>query len=241
MSKIKLYFSILILLEVCFSSCTMEKRIYSPGYHVEWKNGNRIFGKKELVPDISREQIELNKLEAIEQSEKVSYMIDNSNEVIDQYIIASVNNESIILDKKGKNNFSTIQKNNNYQEVIINSSIKSDFKNGVKTFSENSDQEPRNNKFGLISFISAILSIVFIGILPSLLLGAISLRQFKRNPEKYKNKWMAIVGVVVGYIGCSYGILLSLGLTFFWGGPVWLILGGICLIDIIVSTIIIIK
>jgi hypothetical protein len=248
MSKIKLYSSILILLSLCFSSCSMEKRIYSPGYHVEWGNGNGngngIFGNKELVSGISSEQIELNKLEVIEQSEKASHMVDNSNEAIDQNIIASVNNESIVLDTKEKNNFSGIQKkDNNYQEVTINSSIKSDFKSGIKTFSENSDQEPKINTLGLISFISAFLPLVFlpliiVGILPSLLLGAISLRQFKRNPEKYKYKWMATFGVIVGYIGCSLGILLSLVAVLF-GEPIWLILGGICFINIIVSTYII--
>jgi|GEM_PF-2138447 len=238
MSKIKFYFSTLLLLVLCFSSCTTEKKFYSSGYHVDWNNSNRILVKKELINDSSRDHTELNKLASFEQSEIESYFVNNSTTKFDQNVIASVDNESVILAKKELINLATIQqREENKQEVTINSSIKSD----IKTITKNPDEEPKTNTLALISFISAILSlVVYVGIIPSLLLGAIALRQFKRNPEKYKNKWMAKVGVLVGYIGCSLGILASLALAMF-GGPIWLILGGLCAINIIVSTVIILR
>ncbi len=241
MSKFKLNFLTILLVVLCFSSCTMEKRIYSSGYHIEWKNGNRILAKKEFENDKRREQTELNKVVTIEQSEMAGYMVKNTSTTIDQNIIASVDNELIFLAKKETINFTTIQKRDiNNQQVTINSSIKSEFKNEIKTFLKNSDEKPKINTIGLISFISAILAFFIIPAILSLFLGAKALRQFKRNPEKNKGKWMAKVGVVVGYIGCAYGILISLAAAIF-GGAVWLILGIICLIDIIVSTDILIK
>ena len=195
MFKIKFYFFTLLFLVLCFSSCTMEKRIYSSGFHIEWNSNNRNLVKKKSEHHTNGRHKKQKKLGPLEQSNTPNY---NSNEEMDLTVTASLDDKSIVLVNREIINLATIQDSKSNKQVIsINSSIKSDFKSGIKTFSENSDQEPKINTLGLISFISAFLSLVFlpfafVGILPSLLLGEISLRQFKRNPEKYKYKWRAI-------------------------------------------------
>lgn len=51
---------------------------------------------------------------------------------------------------------------------------------------------------------------------------------------------MPIIGVVIGYIGCGIGILISF-VAAIWGGPVWLILGAVFLAIIIASSIIMLS
>lgn len=56
------------------------------------------------------------------------------------------------------------------------------------------------NVLALISFISSILGFIPIFGIAAVILGAISLNQISRAPQKYKNRWMAIFGLVAGGI-----------------------------------------
>jgi hypothetical protein len=222
----------------------MEKRIYSSGFHIEWNSNNRILVKKKSE-NINGRHKKLKKLGPPEQSNTPNY---NSNEEMDLTVTASLDNESIVLVNRETINLATIQDSkSNKQEISINSSIKSDIKNETIKIPKDSDPVPEANTLSLLSFIIAILSIVFISIggiaafllaLIALPLGAIALRQFRRNPEKYKNKWLAIAGVIVGYVGSFVCVLLALFLSAYLGSFVFLIPAGLFLIDIIVSTVI---
>ena len=199
MLKIKFYFFTLLFLVLCFSSCTMEKRIYSSGFHIEWNSNNRILVKKKSE-NINGRHKKQKKLEPPEQSNTPNY---NSNEEMDLTVTASLDNESIVLVNRETINLATIQDSkSNKQEISINSSIKSDIKNETIKIPKDSDPVPEANTLSLVSFISAILSIIAlitfssalvggIGILLAIIslpLGAIAIRQFRRNPEKYRNK-----------------------------------------------------
>ena len=91
----KFYFSTLLLLVLCFSSCTMEKRIYSSGYHIEWANGNRNLVNKELENDNSKDQPELKNHESLQQSEiglNSMNLVEDSEEFFNE--TKSIENES---------------------------------------------------------------------------------------------------------------------------------------------------
>ena len=235
MSKIKVYIFPLLFLVLLFSSCTMEKRIYSSGYHTEWNRRNKTFVKKELGNNNIKQQAEQNKTVSIKQSNTLRSSKRNTTVIDNKTGFAE--SQSITLEKLKTTNLSRIKKHeSNNPETIIKPLTKTNFDNKFEPPILNSNEEPTTNTLALISFISAMLAILYVGILPSLLLGVIAQRQINKNPEKYKNTWMAKVAILVGYIGCGVGILFSLAAAIF-GGPVWLILGGLCLIDIIISTI----
>ena len=108
---------VIFSITIVFSSCTMEKRIYMPGYHISMKSSKQNREKQELTKNESK----------IEQSEKVitektnfeSNTIEN-NEPIVENLSASADNEQIIVPKKEKINLlSNYKKNINFKSNII--------------------------------------------------------------------------------------------------------------------------
>ena len=77
MSKTKFYFLNLLLVLVCFSSCTVEKRIYSSGYHVKWKNDQKVFAEKSKKEDIKTIRSKIT--ESKEELVVANNIIDNSS------------------------------------------------------------------------------------------------------------------------------------------------------------------
>ena len=69
---------------------------------------------------------------------------------------------------------------------------------------ENFEQLPgnkQNNKKALASFILALVGLIIAGIpcgIAAIVTGSMALSKF--NPDTEKNKWMAIVGIVLGAI-----------------------------------------
>jgi hypothetical protein len=249
MSKFKFYFLIPTFIIVFFSSCRVEKRIYSSGYYIEWNNGKRGVFNKEIVKDNNR------KSETLEQSNTIYY--DTINLAIINYksTIESVSDEQIILYENKSNILVSIEKEwINNQEIITSPSFnRTNSQIKIDPSIKNPEKNQKTNRLGLISFISVLILIIsffttlklfLLVLLPSLfsslLLGAIALRQFKRNPEKYKGKFMAQCGVLIGYLGCTIGLLFSLwGVVL--GGVIYLILGTVFLTNIIVSTYILLN
>jgi hypothetical protein len=228
----------------------MEKRIYSSGFHIEWNSNNRNLVKKKSEHHTNGRHKKQKKLGPLEQSNTPNY---NSNEEMDLTVTASLDDKSIVLVNREIINLATIQDSkSNKQEISINSSINPDIKNETIKIPKDSDPVPEANTLSLLSFISAILSIIAlitfssalvggIGILLAIIalpLGAIAIRQFRRNPEKYRNKGLAIAGVIIGYSLSSLFLLGSLLAAAWFGSFLWLIFVGLFLSNIIVSTII---
>jgi len=92
-----LLFSGLALMLV-LSSCTMEKRVYMSGYHIEWNKSKQNPDRQELVNKDNGKTTEQNKIATVEQSGNEVITADNSNSttVIEHNITASLDN-SIIL------------------------------------------------------------------------------------------------------------------------------------------------
>lgn len=72
--------------------------------------------------------------------------------------------------------------------------------------------EKKYNDMAIASLATFILYFTIILAPLPFIFGLIALNQFKKNPEKYKGKWMAIVGATPGIIALC--ILLLLMLTF---------------------------
>ena len=78
----------------------------------------------------------------------------------------------------------------------------------VKKAERVSADEPKMEKLGLVGFILGLTGalslfgapfLLFLGI-PALILGIMSLNKFKKNPEAYKGKGLAITSIVLGAI-----------------------------------------
>jgi len=91
-----LLFSGLALMLV-LSSCTMEKRIYMSGYHIEWNKNKQHADKSELASN--NKTAEQNQIVREEQSETATNTVENSFDqtVTDNNITASVDINSLIL------------------------------------------------------------------------------------------------------------------------------------------------
>jgi hypothetical protein len=249
MSKFKIYLLASLLIILCFSSCKMEKRIYSSGYYIEWNNGKRSVYNKEIEKHNHTTQNKIRKSETLVRSNKECYNNLISDINFDENIIESAGDDPTILTDNTPGILFSIKKEDiNKQEVVTLQSL--NFTNSpyeFETTTKNSEKDPKTNKLGLLSFmIALLLPILFIASLntsllslflaiPSLLLGAIALRQIKKNPEKYKGKTLAKIGVIVGYLGCSIGLLVSL-IFAIMGGVIWILLGTVFLTNIIISS-----
>lgn len=87
MKSIKQLSFIGLAIMLVISSCTMEKRVYTSGYHIEWNKSKHNTDKRELVNKDSRKP-------TVEQSENETNRVDNSlvQTVTDNNITASVDN-----------------------------------------------------------------------------------------------------------------------------------------------------
>lgn len=72
-----------------------------------------------------------------------------------------------------------------------------------------------NNGFALASFIISTIIILPYFMPIGVVLGLVALNQMKKNPDKYGNKWMAYVGVIVGTVVTALATLL----VWAWVGP----------------------
>jgi TM2 domain-containing membrane protein YozV len=120
------------------NSCTIEKRVHLPGYHVEWKNGMRHANKQGSVSEDNEAQIEKNQIKTVEQSEKEVNTTDIVLEstVPEDNISASVDNEAVIItsqeivafDKKSNTIISKVKSTSETKSVTTRKEIKSKVK-----------------------------------------------------------------------------------------------------------------
>ena len=69
-----------------------------------------------------------------------------------------------------------------------------------------------NNPEALASFILLCFSFLIIPAPVSFVFGLVALGEFKKYPEKYKNKWMALISVILGCIVLFLLLIAMLGL-----------------------------
>jgi len=195
MKSIKQLSFIGLAITLVLNSCTMEKRVYMSGYHIDWKNGKRNSNKQELVSNDNVKQTEQNQIVSVEQSENEN-TVDNSPTVTDDNITASADNQQIILPKKEKINLLSSHKVKTADEE----SFKSEFKKGAKMILANAD-EPKTNGMALTGFICSLVGL-FLFPFPflAIIFSAIGLEKIKEDPTKWKGKKMAIAGLIIGIV-----------------------------------------
>jgi uncharacterized membrane protein len=218
MKKQLLYFSILFSIVLLgFNSCTIKKRLYEPGYHVEW---NKTI--KETKPN----------------QKDVTFASEN---IVDEEKIVSVNQEDIIVEynqteitQEFEQVYASNDENTNYNEIINSKQQKITFttnmeasESGVSASvkkekkikpSELTKGSKKIHRVAILGLVLSILSVVFfayfmwLGFFCSIagfIISKIVLNKIKSNPEKYtKTRKIALIGLIISSITAICKILL---------------------------------
>jgi len=216
-----IYFTVLFYLILSFS-CSIQKRLYQPGYNIEWKTKADI-NKKSSETLAGKNQIDIDKNE-IKTRKVKDEKLKIKNETSIENLFASKSNDNISLNKSKKNLISrkiNVNKIAQHKNTEIKSLKNKNSKNQVTVLNEN-----KNFTLSLLSFIFGILAIVtfialiggsaisdflFIAVLiffiAGLVLGIIGLNKSEKHPEKYSGKWMAIAGIAAS--GFTFILLIT--------------------------------
>jgi hypothetical protein len=169
MKKTKFYLCLGVAMMMALTSCTMQKRVYTSGYHIEWLNGNNATVKQNnsqadeqkniskstiaTVSTINEEKILNNKTEITEINN------ENNNPVatVNENFVASTTNDLNVYTSQQTNNWysSPVQKNSNTQNDS-KTIVKQSTSNTKSTASENTKSSDK-------SWIAALLLCIFLG------------------------------------------------------------------------------
>jgi len=148
-----------IVLALLFTSCSIDKRLYSSGYHVDWN-----FGKKKPVGNVSALA---NKKECC--NDKVeSIFIDSISEPTCEDDVVACSDNSIILPKTTKERMPLISFNissNSEKGITEFKNDKTEFhKNQYNFINRNFDYKPRKHPPRRLSltWLMIILCVIFL-------------------------------------------------------------------------------
>ncbi len=186
----------LFITTLIIQSCTIEKRLYNSGYHVEWKKP-RVTQKNTEINTLSNSFSENNATASItETTGQILTVNEPKNSVMDgvtQNIELEVKEQKIINtnipieSKKEKKNYHF---------------LKSELRNGINEI-EKETTARKSNGMAISGFITGIVGMFFLGTILGVLaiiFSSVGLKRINSNPEKLKGKGLAIAGLVLGII-----------------------------------------
>jgi hypothetical protein len=219
--KNQLFFGLALMLVL--SSCTIEKRMYMPGYHVEWNKSKHSAGKSELSyinnnntklseqnPTINEESLTITNTEADEFADTE---VENS-------LSASADNNPVILPFK---KLVPLQENIESKNEFIHSKNKVFFKKkeANKLIVDEKSDDKKISSLAIAGFVCSLLGffLVLIVRFPFLLgtlgviISALALGEIKNKNKS--GKGFAIAGLVLGIVDIIlfWFFLIILGLT----------------------------
>ncbi len=185
----------LIAAIAALSSCTITKRHYAPGYHVDWKSRNTVKMNQDVAEEpAQKENVEVIVLKPSEQvhSESSSSSIAMSEGELVYSDVADVKEEQKEEINQG-HSFSPSQQSE------ANSSLGNDSHENaeVEHYSPEPAPEEDINKLALIGFICSVSSLLLVfPALPGLIMSIIGYKQIMQG--RGTGKGFAIAGIVVG-------------------------------------------
>jgi hypothetical protein len=267
MKKYADVFWLLLIYVLMTTSCSVQKRVYRKGYHVVWdqKKGNEESKPRQIAPKKSSlimnevpEAVTVsgnvrNTEEFISIKKKSAIVIgkDTCGDVLlfkngDKLIAKVIEVDKDKIKYKRCDNldgpvFST--RKGSLAKLTYYNGVEEDLDipEEIKPTKEQAGEKPKEtNSLGLMSFIFACLGVFFGITLPlAVAFGFASLAQFKKYPERYKDKWMprAGLGVTLGIAFILFLIFLNtyiytgflLGFAVFFGALAFFALIGLLL------------
>lgn len=167
MKKIKLFFAFVLTTLFIVSSCSIERRVHQPGYHISWKNSqsnNQKSDNEQLVAasETSKEEVKtVDKISTL-KSKKVS------NTVSKKKLITNNETEKVAANEGSK----VTQKNNSSSSSIISEDKKVSKENEAFETQQKSDAksnvDSKNNSNGIQDEVMFILLVLLCLIIPPL-------------------------------------------------------------------------
>ena len=185
-----------IILCLIFSSCRIEKRLYSSGYYI---NSGTASQKNKHVS-------EKNKSQAKNTAEEKSQVVvaDEKNEVS-----ATTSDETISASSDSKLSlkrvYPSLQAVEEEKSAPQNkSTFKSEFKKGAKRIIGNAGTSGASmNGFALAGFICSIVGLILFGLIlgvVAIILSAIGLSKINKDPLGWNGRGLAIAGIIIGIL-----------------------------------------
>ena len=171
MKKTKIFLCLGVSIMMVLTSCTMQKRVYTSGYHIEWHNGNNATVKQDNSQ--TEEQKNYNKTTIATVStineEKTSNNKTENTEINNDYNNpVAIVNENLVASSTNDPNVYTSQQTNRWYSSAVqkNSNTQNDSKTIVKQSTSNTKSTAsENKKSGDKSWIAALLLCIFLGAL----------------------------------------------------------------------------
>lgn len=198
-----------------FSSCTIEKRLYQPGYNTNWLSLNK--KNKTLENDINYPSKtnydtlttnfkKLNtKQNYVESKKKYSENIKTSTANEEINLIASTENNQLELQTTNQKSLLTqiVEATQDAEQTLKANPKKSFSKIFTKSDDDPYDDDPdynnRHRRLSGMALTGFILSLLGFGLL-ALIFSSIGLSQTNGNPSKWSGKGFAITGFILSIL-----------------------------------------
>ncbi|MDD3741568.1 MAG: hypothetical protein PHH30_10025, partial [Bacteroidales bacterium] len=212
------------------NSCTVKKRLYQPGYYVEWNKKNKELKHQTVKAEIkSNEEEGSNEAVAEDQNCNIgdTYLLENTPN--DEMVYASndlSNNNLEIVKSKSQNHTLHISSekllSGFYKSAIGEKSFKSkDVVDKTKDLDWTAIAGPSASAFYwvlyLITFVFRfpVPFILWLVALSGLVISIIALVKIIKYPETYRGKLYAILGIalnpiVLGILGITVAIIINM-------------------------------
>ncbi len=222
----------LFLFIILLTYCSITKRKYLGGFHIEWRNKKNntieVANIYKNIKETKDKQILTKPITMIAGGNSISLLSRKSNFLSEQKGIYSQNNY-----------FRKAPLYNPFSSISLFNLTLSKFQNGRKANdisqieSNEPKEETKKNSIALISMLLGILALISFPVLIfalamnaeinitllilgipilsiiSIVLGIITLHRIKNKPDKYKGKWLAVLGIILG----GFSLVISLLLT----------------------------
>jgi hypothetical protein len=196
-------------------SCSVDKRVYRNGYHIEWnRSGNEV--KKNPAPADPSESI------ASTHEEEITAPVvpEENNTAVAQAptetAAAPAEAKPVVAEKKKGLLSRIIPEDTPEEEAMINSgskaaAFKSGFKKGIKLMMP--DAEAHTLHLAIASFILGLVSLVayygaFVLGLLAIIFGAIAIHKIRNSGGAYRGNTLAWVGLICGIIAIALTLII---------------------------------
>lgn len=220
----------LFLILIVLSSCTIEKRLYRPGYYVS-SNSRIISNKGNQSPKVVQKSVNQLNPKSIEKIEQKTENIQLAEQKAHS---KNIKKETHLVEKK--QGVYTLSKDKK--------KVPADYLTGktlpkINSLKTETEEQKVNDPLSNWALFFGVLSLLIVGCIPALIIGALAKKKHKKNPNKYKNEWMASVGFGMGlYVTILLGFVFLISSIF--DSSAILLLGLlVCLVAIVVALIIV--
>lgn len=209
---------------ICFflvlQSCTVEKRLHKRGYYVEWKSfrkfENKAIEKKDLSNSVSEITTAPEEIKTSIDEIQSEQIVENQKNIDDKDVLIEENQNSDLEQKKNSySNENTNSKSNN--QSVTKSTV---FKKKATPYLKEKDtgKNSKQNKLAIIGLALVLSSLL---LFPLVIAGyyvcAVALRQIKRKPNAYSNKYLGLIGYILAIVFLTLIFVIFTALFLFVG------------------------